>query len=36
MGIDGLYKFINKNIPDVYYTIDINDIRGKSCINFMG
>ena len=32
MGIDGLYKFINKNIPDVYYTININDIRGQSCI----
>ena len=32
MGIDGLYKFINRNIPDVYYTININEIRGQSCI----
>lgn len=32
MGIDGLYKFINKNIPDVYSTIGINEIRGQSCI----
>jgi len=32
MGIDGLYRFINRNIPDVYYTININDIRGQSCI----
>lgn len=32
MGVDGLYKFINKNFPDVYNTIGINDISGKSCI----
>jgi 5'-3' exonuclease len=32
MGIDGLYKFINRNIPDVYSTIGINEIRGQSCI----
>lgn len=32
MGVDGLYKFINKNFPDVYNTIGINEIRGKSCI----
>ena len=32
MGVDGLYKFINKNFPDVYNTVGINDISGKSCI----
>ena len=32
MGIDGLYKFINKNIPEVYNNIGINEIRGRSCI----
>lgn len=32
MGVDGLYKFINKNFPDVYKTIGINEIKGKSCI----
>lgn len=32
MGVNGLYKFINKNFPDLYYTIGINKIRGKSCI----
>ncbi len=32
MGIDGLYKFINKNIPDVYDNIGIYDIKGQSCI----
>jgi len=32
MGVDGLYKFINKNFPDVYNTIGINEIKGKSCI----
>jgi len=32
MGIDGLYKFINKKFPDIYSYIGINDIRGKSCI----
>lgn len=32
MGVDGLYKFINKNFPEVYNTIGINEINGKSCI----
>ena len=32
MGIDGLYKFINKNIPDIYKNISIYDIKGQSCI----
>lgn len=32
MGVDGLYKFINKNFPDVYNTVAINEISGKSCI----
>lgn len=32
MGVDGLYKFINKNFPDVYNTVGINEISGKSCI----
>ena len=32
MGVDGLYKFINKNFPDIYKSISINDIRGKTCI----
>jgi len=32
MGVEGLYKFINKNFPDIYNTIGINEIRGKSCI----
>lgn len=32
MGIDGLYKFINKNCPNIYNTIGIYDIKDKSCI----
>ena len=32
MGVDGLYKFINKNFPDIYNTVGINEIKGKSCI----
>ena len=32
MGIDGLYKFINKKFPDIYSCVNINDIKGKSCI----
>jgi len=32
MGVDGLYKFINKNFPDLYNTVGINEIKGKSCI----
>lgn len=32
MGVDGLYKFINKNFSDIFNTVSISDIRGKSCI----
>jgi len=32
MGVDGLYKFINKKFPDIYSCVNINDIKGKSCI----
>ena len=32
MGVDGLYKFINKNFPEVFDVIGINEIKGKSCI----
>lgn len=32
MGVDGLYKFIYKNCPDIFNTVSINEIRGKSCI----
>lgn len=32
MGIDGLYKFISKNFPDIYNSVCITDIAGKSCI----
>ena len=32
MGVDGLYKFINKNFPDIFKSISIGDIKGKSCI----
>ncbi len=32
MGVDGLYKFINKNFPDIYNSVGINEIKGKSCI----
>lgn len=32
MGVDGLYKFINKNFPNIYINISINDIKGKSCV----
>ena len=32
MGVEGLYKFINKNCPNVYDTQNIYNIRGKSCI----
>ena len=32
MGVDGLYKFIYKNFPDVYNNVGINEISGKSCI----
>ena len=32
MGVDGLYKFINRNFPDIFDTVGITDIKGKSCI----
>lgn len=32
MGVEGLYKFINKNCNDIYDVVSIGDIRGKSCI----
>jgi 5'-3' exonuclease len=32
MGIEGLYKFINKNCPNVYNLISIFDIKDNSCI----
>ena len=32
MGIEGLYKFINNNLPDVYENVHINDLRGKITI----
>jgi flap endonuclease-1 len=32
MGVDGLYKFINKNFPEIYNNVGINEIKGKSCI----
>ena len=32
MGVEGLYKFISNNFSDVYETINICDIKKKSCI----
>ena len=32
MGVEGLYKFINNNFYNVYETINIADIKKKSCI----
>jgi flap endonuclease-1 len=32
MGVEGLYKFITNNFSDVYETINICDIKKKSCI----
>ena len=32
MGIEGLYKFINKNCPNAYNIISIFDIKDNSCI----
>jgi flap endonuclease-1 len=32
MGVEGLYRFINKNLNDVFTSIDIHNIRGQSCI----
>ena len=32
MGVDGLYKFINKNLNDTFKLVSISEIKGKSCI----
>ena len=32
MGVDGLYKFINKHFPEVYNNVPITKISGKPCI----
>ena len=32
MGVEGLYKFITNNFSDVYETINIGEIKKKSCI----
>ena len=32
MGVEGLYKFINLNCPEIYFNISIRDIRKRSCI----
>ena len=32
MGVDGLYKFINRNLNDTFKLVSISDIKGKSCI----
>jgi len=32
MGVEGLYKFITNNFSDVYETINIAEIKKKSCI----
>ena len=32
MGVDGLYRFINKRLPDTFNSVSINEIRNKSCI----
>ena len=32
MGVEGLYKFINLNCPEIYFNISIKDIRKRSCI----
>lgn len=32
MGVDGLYKFINKNFPEIFKSISIGEIKGNSCI----
>ena len=32
MGVDGLYKFIHRKVPDVYSIINISDIKGQPCI----
>lgn len=32
MGVDGLYKFINKKFPEIFSIISINDIKGQPCI----
>lgn len=32
MGVEGLYKFINKNFPEIFHNISITEIKNKSCI----
>jgi 5'-3' exonuclease len=32
MGVEGLYKFITNNFTDIYETINIGEIKKKSCI----
>ena len=32
MGVEGLYRFINKNCSEIYKNINIYDIKEKSCI----
>ncbi len=32
MGVDGLYKFINKHFPELYNNVPITKIAGKPCI----
>ena len=32
MGVEGLYRFINNTCSNVYETINITDIKKKSCI----
>lgn len=32
MGVEGLYKFINKNFPEIFHNISITDIKNRSCI----
>ena len=32
MGVEGLYKFINKHCSEIYRTVSIYDIKDKSCI----
>ena len=31
-GVEGLYKFITNNFTDIYETINIGEIKKKSCI----
>jgi 5'-3' exonuclease len=32
MGVEGLYKFINKNCSEIYRNVSIYDVKDKSCI----